>query len=103
MLDHSDNYYQNRLEDISLLDKALEIKGQILVPVGGKRVRGCCYYRNEKDAKEALNITSKLDGFPNPRIKVRDFWGVIWGEEYNENITTKELGRMYGYKESVLF
>lgn len=111
MTDHIDGYYSKRLEDISLLNNAIEIYGQIFVPVGGKRVVGSAYFYRESQAKYAYDMLSNTNGFENLTISLIDistnkkWWELDWGKKPDnwKTLSKKERGRLFGYKESVLF
>jgi hypothetical protein len=102
------NWYRERLEDISLLDKAIRIEnGYLLVPVGGKRISGCCDVGNLTN-KLCRAIIKKLDKklFPNARLyddKEEGTKSIEWGEDIFMTNSLAERGRMFGYREEILF
>lgn len=111
MIDHVDNYYTERLDDITLLNKAMEIYGQIFVPTGGKRVIGSAYFYHKKQAEDAFQILSSVNGFENLTISLikksnnKSWWELNWGEKINnwDDLSKRKRGRLFGYKESILF
>jgi len=115
------SYYLQRLEDISLLKHSIKINdSNLAVPIRGKRKSGyICVYRKSSISKTIKNLKNhhlQFGGFPNLRIykgklyrqnkktlKLYPAYCIEFGKKVNNIKNTKDMGRMYGYKESVLF
>jgi len=77
-------YYQQRLDDLSLLDKAVTVGDRVFVPVGGKRKIGLGEtYESQNDAQNALSKIQGKPGFENAQIKPlrNNLFEVIWGDQ----------------------
>lgn len=106
-------WFETRLEDISLLRRAVTIvcDGEavdLAVPVGGARRGGYVALATLRWCKEAVRQLSGKPGFPNLRI-VRGSrtvaHNVCWGEpepEYSEGHFDYERGRFFGYSENAI-
>ena len=108
-------YFIERLEDQYLIDLHIEIDGKIFIPIGGKRIIGNqqCFEKYEAIYFfYMLRKHPKFLGFPNLRFKVANLpyalpcWYLEWGKRIDDNeyynLSLKERGRLFGYKESVL-
>ena len=102
-------YFRDRLTNLMLLEKAVEIKfkshSDLAVPTGGTRRGGyltCCDIR---DARKAFFILEGRSGFPHLRIDYSPYrdacHSVEWGDLPPDG--TEETGRFYGYREDVLY
>ena len=83
------DYYNQRLEDKTLLDKAVTVGEDLLVPTGGKRKIGLSSeYNSEREAKDVLSqIQGKL-GFENAKIRESGLalgFDIIWGDQQTIN------------------
>jgi Family of unknown function (DUF6302) len=56
-----------RLEDLSLLDRAVAIGGDLAVPVGGERRGGYVCVGGEEEAAAVIALLASIPGFPNLR------------------------------------
>lgn len=101
------NWYIERLEDVSLLDRAIRLQnGYLMVPVGGKRISGVCDAGSLTN-KACREIIKKLDKklFPNARLyddKEEGTKSIEWGEDIFMTDSLAERGRMFGYREEIL-
>lgn len=106
-------WYRDRLEDLSLLENAIHIEGQVLVPLGGKRISGCTYFNGKDKADKAISRINQYNfenhsnnGFQNVRLVDygEGYWEVVWGEDViKKTKSLRERGRMFGYREEILF
>src|SRR5260370_15706096 len=62
-------YYKARLEDPSLLDRAVLIAGLLAVPVGGKRRGGYVGLEDFETSEKAIGRLARIEGFPHPRYQ----------------------------------
>lgn len=116
--DREISYYQDRLNNPELLDKAKRFnyannpEGELAVPVGGTRKSGT-FGSAGLTKEEASSIASQLkDGFPNVKItskniRGKDWYGIQWGEELplthpQDPKSEIEIGTKLGYKKEVL-
>ncbi len=103
-------YYQERLTNTDLIGKAVVFNQQMLIPIGGdRRIGSECFYLKQHVKTVFLKLKN-YDGFPNLKIHYQPdssgikWWVLKWGE-YPKNffkLSTKERGKLFGYKESVL-
>lgn len=103
-------YYQERLTNTDLIGKAVVFNQQMLIPVGGDRKIGSECFCLKRHAKTVFLKLKNRKDFPNLKIHYKPdssgmkWWVLMWGE-YPKNffeLSTKERGRLFGYKESVL-
>jgi hypothetical protein len=100
-------YYRERLDDLALLDGAVQVGWDLAVPIGGRRRGGYC----EGFEDEADEVTARLTaagGFPGLMHMDAQAEGVItfqWGEEPRDARSVRDEihnGRLYGYSESAI-
>lgn len=79
------DYYNQRLEDKTLLDKAVTVGEDLLVPTGGKRKIGLSSeYNSEREAKDVLSQIQGKPGFENAKIRESGLelgFDIIWGDQ----------------------
>jgi hypothetical protein len=107
------DWYKERLDDPSLLDKAVQLSsGELAVPVGGRRTAGSgdSIHETPEEAEAVAKEIRGKPGFPDVRVRADhdengdvQAYSVIWGTDVMAYPTLTERGRAYGYKESVLF
>jgi len=111
-------YFAERLEDHSLLEKALAIHyGNLFflaVPVGGRRRGGWVPTPDRACARRVVAFLSDKGGFPNPRVKFEPGYApkVQWGDrkprqpgkltEYAVVCWQIKLGKYYGYSDKAI-
>ena len=102
------NYFQERLEDVSLLDRAVTIEcdgtaADLAVPVGGKRRGGWIALKSLRLCRDAIRQLRGREGFPNLRIQCTGAvpeYLVWWGDEMPDGVA--ERGRFFGYSEKAI-
>jgi Family of unknown function (DUF6302) len=115
LTDYARSWLAERLEDPSLLDRAVAVGGDLAVPVGAKRRGGFICVDGEAAANEAIALISGVPGFPNLRAVLSDdpevADNVRWGDEGPTCPESDEasdfewacwdmaIGRFYGYSE----
>ncbi len=118
MTDDARCWLVERLEDPSLLDRAVAVGGNLAVPVGGKRRGGFVCVDGEEEATETIALLSGIPGFPNLRAVLSDdpevADNVRWGDDEPscpESDEASDLewacwdmatGRFYGYSEKAI-
>lgn len=99
-------YYRERLEDPSLLDRAIPAHGSFAVPCGGKRRSGSVTTSMEVAADLLEEMLHRPAEFPEPRMETgaTQFVAIVeWGEEVFAGTSSEaERGRMYGYSETAI-
>lgn len=110
------DYYEQRLDDLSLLERSVPVFSLTAVPVGGKRRSGCVSFGNSDTAAAAAMLLHG-DGFPNVRVEWSDRADtanvIEWGDELPDlpafDATEDDweqydltCGRLYGYREDVI-
>src|SRR5881394_1770536 len=106
-------WYAERLEDPSLIDKAVKLStGELAIPLGGKRTSGSSMsiHASPEEAELVAKELRGKPGFEGARVRgdVDENGNVVshsvaWGRNAQELPTLTDRGRAYGYKESVLF
>lgn len=99
------NYYRTRLDDPSLLDRAILVQCSFAVPCGGKRRSGSVTIGMEHAAALLDQMLDRPQEFPSPRVETgaTQFVAVVeWGQEVPPAATEQERGRMYGYSEAAV-
>ena len=97
-------YFQNRLDDPGLLDRAMITEdGDLAVPAGGRRLGGFIGV----DTKAAGNrlvkqLTARPDEFPGARLVRGEPWDVEWGPELDWDTDDAAIGRYFGYSEAAI-
>ncbi len=102
-------YFTERLEDVSLLDRAVDV-GLLAVPVGGIRRSGYVSLGTIEDCEAAVTALSGVEGFPNPRITDEEYGVAEWGDEPEREQRPGEseyefearVGRTYGYTQEAI-
>jgi hypothetical protein len=107
-------YFTERLEDPSLIDRAVVVPGDLAVPVGGKRRGGWVRADSHEDAEVMFALLYNHDdddGFPDLRMESSDGNAlVVWGHGVPYApldgdaplawaIWEVTCGRVYGYRE----
>jgi hypothetical protein len=99
-------YYAERLDDPSLLERAVDLgDDELAVPCGGKRVAGFVCVRNRRQGRWLVSKLQQLDGFPNVRFVAggRDYAAnVCWGVDVLDVVGEAEVGRRYGYSDAAI-
>jgi hypothetical protein len=98
-------YFLDRLEDPSLLNDAVNIMGDLAVPIGGVRKYGSLgiHFCSIKSCERQMEKLKDSIKFPNLRfVECRGTYTVRWGCFFDDSMSNKVRGRLCGYKESVL-
>lgn len=101
-------WFEERLEDVGLLDRAMVVAGDLAVPVGGKRRGG--FISGSWDPEWVKRIIAQLgadpEGFPRPHLERggrRDTADTIrWGDAPPRSANPVSMGRYYGYSEEAI-
>jgi len=105
------DYFKKRLEDLSLLRRAVPIvcDGHVVdlaVPIGGKRRGGYVALATLRWCRDTMRQLKGKPGFPNLRIRKGSrtiMHNVCWGDpEPNVDVGDIDLGRYYGYSERAI-
>ncbi len=118
MTEDARRQFAERLEDPSLLVRAVAIGGDLAVPVGGQRRGGFVCVDGEGGAAMAIALLAGIPGFPNLRAvlsqdaEVAD--NIRWGDDeppvpQSDDASDLEwacsdmaAGRFYGYSEKAI-
>lgn len=105
-------FYRDRLDDPSLLDRAIVTEdGDLAVPVGSKRRGGYVSMEARAAARRLVRqMAARPDEFPDVRIWPGGFgWVIEWGPDLDwrgddaghpEDYVT--AGRLFGYSEAAI-
>ena len=98
-------YFRDRLEDSSLLDRAVVTEdNDLAVPVGGKR-RGGYVGADTRAAAGRLSrqLATRPDEFPGVRLyRGGPGWLVEWGPELDWRDDDEVAGRHFGYSDAAI-
>jgi hypothetical protein len=116
-------WFKTRLDDPSLLDRAVTVEGLLAVPVGGKRRGGDLQLADVESCDRAIAELTGREGFPRPRYKYdhepadesnddEEWHLVCWGDELvtisrhasDAAWTQADIayGRYFGYSEAAI-
>ncbi len=99
-------YFRDRLDDPSLLDRALVTEdNDLAVPVGGKRRGGYAgAVTRAVGHRTVRQLRTRPDEFPAARLTYADGcgWLVEWGPELDWSSDDATIGRRFGYSEAAI-
>jgi len=108
-------YFKARLDDPSLLDRAIQVEGMLAVPIGGRRRGGYLSVADAQMSERAIARLAGITGFPNLRYEYEqdddgaEYHLVRWGDapphEPNLNALIEfelEEGQFYGYSDRAI-
>ena len=97
-------YFQNRLDDPGLLDRAVITEdGDLAVPAGGKRLGGEVGVDTKAAGSRLIRqLAARPDEFPGARLVRGEPWAVEWGPELDWYSDDAAIGRYFGYSDAAI-